>query len=122
MPPVIVDKVTLLLYVLATISGAFGGCAVAAYQTLHKKKPEVTQAVFLAYAILGGFFGLLFVLYAGMLGYELTTLSQFLGHAALVGAAASVTLAASNFSIRFFLRRLGLEIEVRVKDRRHGED
>lgn len=106
-------KVELLLYLIATVAGALGGCAAASHRLLRQGGDKVWM-YFLAYSIIGTFFGVLsfaahsviLTPYSGI--HELTMFSL------VYGFGGAIALAATNLSAKFILKKLGVEIDVRV--------
>ena len=102
-----------ILYAVAAISGAAGGCMVAAHRVLRGR--SVTGVFGAAYAFVGCVFALTgtiaLVVFAGL------TLS--LERAILVGVVfglvGAVSLASMHLSARFVFRRLGMEVDVTVR-------
>jgi hypothetical protein len=116
------DIGTALMYALVAISGATGGCIVAAHQVLRGR--SLTLILIWAYALIGFAFGV-----AGMAALLLLTvfepsLEKLLFVGLGFGIFGAVTLAGANLSAKLIMRRLGVEIDVSVKkiegDDRHG--
>lgn len=113
MPDKLIDYATAVMYAIVAVSGAAGGCMVIANHALRGR--NVTALLFVAYALLGAVFGIAGVaamlLFAGIDATfeKLVLLGLFFG---VVG---STALASANMSIRFLLRRLGIEVDVRIK-------
>lgn len=114
MPEKVTAYVTLLMYALAAISGGLGGCAVAGHQVLRGITPRVSYVV--AYATIGIMFGVLALAYGALIGIN-QSMDTVIGSSVLAGAVGSITLASTNISARWILRRLGIEVQVTVRKR-----
>lgn len=113
MPDKLIDYATAVMYTIVAVSGAAGGCMVIANHALRGR--NVTALLFVAYALLGAVFGVAGI--AAMLlfvGFE-TTFEKLILLGLFFGAVGSATLAGANLSIRFLLRRLGIEVDVSIK-------
>jgi len=113
MPEKIVDFWSALAYAIVAISGASGGCLVAAHRAMRGR--SITFILVLAYAFIGSAFAV-----AGMAALLLFTdfnvsFERLLLIGMIFGATGSVALAGANLSIRFILRRLGIEVDVQIK-------
>lgn len=113
MPDKLIDFWTALAYAIVAISGASGGCLVAAHRAMHGR--AVTTVLLLAYAFIGGVFAVAGVAALLMLTDFSVSLERLLLIGLVFGAAGSVALAGANLSIRFILRRLGIEVDVSIK-------
>ncbi len=113
MPSKITHEITLLMFVLAGISGGLGGCAMAQHQILRGVQPRLSYVF--AYAIIGIFFGLLGLCYGAYFGGDHSSIEKLIGQSLLAGALGSVVLASSNISARWILKRLGVEVEVTLR-------
>lgn len=105
-----------LLYALAAISGGLGGCAIAGQRLLAGN--QMRFSFFLAYALIGATFGLLFAAY----GLTITDQhpSHIIGPSILAGMFGALTLGSVNWTARVILKHLGVEIQVTM--RKHDED
>lgn len=112
MPARTLDWLALVMYALAAISGGMGGCAIAGHHVLRGRSMRLSYL--LAYIIVGATFGVLALAYGITAGLSLDTL---IGHSIMAGAAGSITLASTNLSARWMLKRLGIEIEVTVREK-----
>lgn len=117
-PDKVIEYITLLMYALAAISGGLGGCAAAGHHILRGQQPRASYV--LAYGIIGVLFGVLALAYGGLFGAAVTTMDALIGQSVLAGAVGSITLASSNLSARWVLKKLGIEVVVSV--RRRDED
>lgn len=114
---VIIDTMVAVLYAVAAISGALGGCATSCYYMTHDKHPRWTFAI--AYTIMGVVFGIL--TYAGLAIYHRPeTVDMLVVSSIAGGAAGALALGAANLTVRLILRRLGVEVAFTV--RKAGED
>lgn len=112
MPEKSVGNLLAFLYVVAAVSGAAGGCLVAAHHVLRGR--NVTRLFIGAYSFVGLVFGLTGVMVvAGFTNIELTLERTFLT-GLIFGVVGSTTLAGANLSARIIMRRLGIEVDVSV--------
>lgn len=98
----------LLLFMLAAISGGLGGIGFASYQLLGGK--TVRASYFAAYGIIGMVFGVLCAAYGVVLVDRPVT--DIIGPALLAGIVGAATLGSMNWTARFVLKHLGVEIQV----------
>ena len=118
MPERMIEHITTLMYALAAISGGLGGCAVAGHHILRGGTPRLSYVM--AYGIIGVMFGVLVMAYGSAFGVETTSVDQVVGNGVIAGVVGTVSLASSNISARWVLKRLGVEVIVTVK--RRGEN
>ncbi len=112
MPEKSVGNLLAFLYVVAAVSGAAGGCLVAAHHVLRGR--NVTRLFIAAYSFVGLVFGLAGVIVvAGFTSIDLT-LERTILLGLIFGSVGSVTLAGANLSARIIMRRLGIEVDVSV--------
>lgn len=110
----LIDSALAVLYVVAAISGGAGGCLVAAHHVLRGR--SVSGVLLLAYGFAGFVFGA-----AGVMGLAILspgwapTLERVVLAGLLFGLVGAGSLAGMNFSARFLLRRLGIEVDVQVR-------
>jgi hypothetical protein len=100
-----------LLYALAAISGGLGGCTIAGSRLLTGTKMRFSY--FLAYALIGATFGLLFAAYGLILVDDHP--SQIIGPAIIAGMVGSAMLGSMNWTARIILKKLGVEIQVTMR-------
>lgn len=106
----------LLAYALAGISGAIGGCGAAGLRLLRgDDKIAVHLAHMAAYAIVGLISGIMFAAYGLVFRPDAHALSQVVPGAIISGLGICLTLAGTNVSARWILRRLGVEVELTVR-------
>lgn len=108
------DWIVLLLFALAMVTGAVGGCSAAAVVAMQDKR-KMQSALFVAYAVVGAVFAALVMAYGEAFGLHLSTLQEQIGASLIAGIAAPTVLAGQNFGIRFMLRRLGFEVEWTIR-------
>lgn len=120
MPDKIVDFWTALAYAIVAISGASGGCLVAAHRAVRGR--NVTAMLILAYAFIGGVFAVAGMAAVILLGWFNLNLERLLLVGLVFGIAGSVALAGANLSVRFILRRLGIEVDVQIKKLDDGHE
>ncbi len=120
MPDKHISNFLAFLYVLAAISGAAGGCLVAAHHVLRGR--NVTALFVMAYGFVGLIFGLSGVIViTTFTSAELTVQSGFL-IGLILGAVGSSSLAGANLSARVIMRRLGIEVDVEIRRVDKGDD
>lgn len=115
------EFVIYLLFAAAAISGGLGGCAVASHQLLSGKKMRFSY--FLAYAMIGVVFGLLFAAYGWVVADSHP--SQIIGPAIVAGAIGAGMLSGMNIGARFLLKHFGIEVQVtmrKAQEERRGEN
>ena len=78
-------------------------------------------AVVFAYGVVGVFFGLLFLAHANYLNVSID-LDQLIASCLASGFIGSVMLASSNFTVRWVLKRMGIEIQLSIKQREKPGD
>lgn len=113
MPDKILDFWTALAYAIVAVSGASGGCLVAAHHAIRGR--SVTAMLLLAYAFIGGVFAVAGVAALLLFSPFQVTLERLLLIGMVLGVSGSVALAGANLSVRFLLRRLGIEIDIEVR-------
>ena len=106
-------KLELLLYLIATIAGALGGCAAASHRLLRQGDDKFWMYL-LAYSIIGTFFGVLSFAGHATIGTPYAGIHEATLFSLVYGFGGAVALAATNLSVKFILKRLGIEIDVRV--------
>lgn len=122
-PEKVTEYLALVSYAVAAISGGLGGCGVAAHQVLRGGKPRLSYVV--AYGIIGIMFGVLALAYGTFIGVTGQSMDSIIGNSVLAGAVGSITLASTNISARWILKRLGIEVQVTVRrrdDERRNEE
>ncbi len=119
MPEKTLEWVALVMYALAAISGGLGGCAIAGHHVLRGRSMRVSYL--LAYFIVGATFGVLMLAYGAAFTDGMHSLDRLIGQSVIAGAAGSLTLASTNLSARWVLKRLGIEVVVTVRDNRDAE-
>ena len=106
------------LYAIAAITGLIGGCTAAGHKLLHGK--NLGFAVLWAYGVVGVFFGLLFLAHSNYLNVHME-LDQLIASCLISGFAGSVMLASSNFTMRWALKRMGIEVQLTVKHKEQND-
>lgn len=115
MPEKQLDMLSLLLYAIVAASGALGACATASASLLRRR--QMALPMFMAYVLIGVVFSMLALAFGSALGVQMTTIDEVIGKGLIVGSVSSATLAGCNLSMRWWLKRLGVEIEVSVRRR-----
>ena len=117
------ETMTALVYAVAAVSGASGGCTVAAHHILRGR--PMAAMILCAYAFVGGVFGVA-VIAAVYLYTDISfTVERLILTALGFGFFGSIALAGANLSARFLFRRLGIEVDVsvkRIERRKHNLD
>lgn len=102
----------LVLYSIAAVSGALGGCAAASNHIMQGNALRISFV--LAYAITGASMGVLTIAYANIF-FGTTDLSQVIGHSLLAGLAGSTLMAGGHVSARWVLKRFGIEVSITAR-------
>lgn len=118
MPERTLEWVALVMYALAAISGGLGGCAIAGHHVLRGRSMRISYL--LAYFIVGATFGVLMLAY-GAAFTDVHSIDRLIGQSVIAGAVGSLTLASTNLSARWVLKRLGIEVVVTVRDNRNAD-
>jgi hypothetical protein len=112
MPDKQISTFLAIIYVVASISGAAGGCLVVAHHVLRGR--NVTHLFVAAYSFVGFVFGIAGVIVLSAMDVNLTFERAVL-FGLIFGASGSVALASANLSARIILRRLGVEVDIEVR-------
>ncbi len=112
MPDKQISNLLVFLYVIAAISGAAGGCLVAAHHVLRGR--NVTALFVAAYGFVGLVFGLSGVIVVVLFTPIELTIERTILLGLIFGAVGSTTLAGANLSARIIMRRLGIEVDVSI--------
>ena len=94
------------------ISGGIGGCA-AAFTNRSNEKSIITMMVLSGY-IISGIFGALVMFAVMFTSAPLDTQSTILW-SSLTGFSTAIALAGTNLGFKVVLKKLGIEIEVKVR-------
>ena len=108
----------LIVYAVAAISGALGGCSAAAHRFISEGALRVS--FILAYAVMGMVMGVLVVAYGSLAFGPINSLEEVIGHAMLAGLTGSTMLAGGHVTARWALKQFGIEVVVTARKR--GED
>jgi hypothetical protein len=103
---------TELLYAIVAISGASGGCLVVAHRIIKGRR--VSFVLLAAYAFMGSVFAVVGMAAMLLMLGPVLNVEQALIVGAIFGVSGSSALAASNLSVRFILKRLGIDIEITI--------
>lgn len=105
----------LLLIALAAVSGGLGGAAIAGRVVIQGR--PLTAAYAASYAIIGMAFGILAAVYGAAVGLHggSSAAGSVIGAGVIAGMLGAAGMAGANFSIRWILARLGLEVEIQVR-------
>ena len=107
-----------VLYAIATISGALGGCAAGMHYYANTKTAK--WAFVIAYVILGAIFGVIFFAGASVYNFRVGSVHELVLYSTGAGSAGSIMLFSANWTVKAIFRRLGVEVEVTL--RRDKED
>lgn len=101
----------LLAYAIAAVCGAIGGCGASAAVAIYDKR-HMTIANALAYGIVGVVSGVL-VLAFGVVSRD--DFEQIARWSLIVAIGVPLVLGGHNIGARFFLKRLGIEVDVNLR-------
>ena len=111
-----ISTIALGFIVIAAVSGAFGGCAAAAHHVLASQGKLTQRTIFfLSYAIVGAAMGIFVIGAANLFGLHFHTLEQFVLATMAAGFIGSLVLAGTNLTMRFLLKRLGIEVTMTLR-------
>ena len=117
----------LLMYTLSGISGAIGGCAAASHsvftaspQSREQMLPLGTQ--FIGYGIFGLFTALIGVAFDRFLFFNVVDVESAIASGLTLGFIGALSLGVTNLSMRFLLKRLGIEVTLNVKRKKGNKD
>lgn len=113
MPDKQISNFLAFLYVLAAISGAAGGCVVAAHHVLRGR--SVTALFVASYCFVGMIMGLTSVIAISLFTNVALTLESGFIVGLVIGVVGSSSLAGANISARFTMRRLGMQADVSIR-------
>lgn len=112
----------LLLYLVAAIAGALGGCGAGAMLALTSKSAIRAMQV-VAYATIGFTCGMFVLAFGYLLGLDTDDPAVLVRWSLLLGMTVPITLFSHNMAISAILRRFGFEIEFTIrrnKEERRG--
>ncbi len=98
-----IDWYVLFLYGVAAVTGAAGGCALAA--ALKTKGIDITKYVTLAYAAIGGFCGMVFFVWYVSRGWIDSSLDNAIIYGGGSGIVVILAMMGANITIRFGSKR-----------------
>jgi len=107
------DLTQLWAFVIVLWSGGIGGCAAA---FMGKRNPINSFMTLAGYIVTGSFgavvmFGFLSV----VIKQPLITMDQIVLWSCLTGFSTSLSMAGTNFTLKFILKKLGLELDIQLK-------
>ena len=116
-----IDWYVLFLYALAAVTGAAGGCALAA--ALKTRGIDITKYVTLAYTAIGAFCGLVFFVWYVQRGWIDGTIENAIIYGGGSGIIVILSMMGTNITVRFGSRkfqndmsqRFGIDIDVKKK-------
>ena len=109
----ILDGVLALAFCVAAVAGASGACLIVAHKVLRGR--NISALLVGSYAVVGAVLAVAIIAYLFAFTAIRIGFPELVLYGVLAGAMGSAVLAATNLSARFILRRLGIEVEVRVK-------
>ena len=114
-----------ILYAIASIAGALGGCAAGAHYYATARTAKL--AFVLAYMILGAIFGIIFFASVSVFSFfVLHSVHELILYSLVAGSAGSVMLFSANWTVKTIFKRLGVEVEVTLRkgneERRRHDD
>jgi hypothetical protein len=115
----VLDAGLATLLAVAGISGGIGGCTIVAHNVLRGR--VMTSALVAAYVFIGFVFGIAGTLMSTAVFGFAPSFEKLVLINLFFGMAGSIALASANLSIRFLLKRLGIEVEVTVRKTESGE-
>lgn len=101
----------LLAYAVAAVCGAIGGCGAAAAVSIYDRR-RMTLANALAYCVVGIVSGVL-VLAFGVVSHD--DFEQIARWSLIIAIGVPLILGGHNIGARFFLKRLGIEVDVNLR-------
>lgn len=104
----------LLLYAIAAISGAMGGCASALYHLSHGGK-QAFYAFAAAYAFMGLVFGVITIAVLVMYGEGPKDIHELILFSFIGGGGGSIALLSTNWTVRAVLRKFGLDVQLTIR-------
>lgn len=109
----VVDGGLAILYAVAAVSGALGGCTVSCYYITHDKTPRWAFAV--VYIIIGLIFGAL--TFAGLeaIDHPFGSAHHIVLYSAAGGTIAAVVMASLNLTVKMIFKHLGIELQVTLR-------
>lgn len=120
MPTRDLDGWVLLFYAIAAVSGGMGGCASALYYVMHGQR-RAGMAFVCAYTVLGIIFGVITLAGLAIYQYPITDVNHLVLWAAGGGAAGSVALATTNWTVRAIFKQVGIDVELTFRRSKNEE-
>lgn len=104
----------LLLYTIAAIAGALGGCGAGAVLALTSKT-KVRQMQIVAYIVIGLVTGLFVLSFGYLFGVDTDNEPTLARWALLMGLMVPLSLFSQNYAISAVLKRFGFEMEFTLR-------
>lgn len=104
----------LLLYLIAGIAGALGGCGAGAVMALTSKT-TIRRMQVVAYVIIGLVSGLFVLAFGYLFGIETDSPESLARWALVMGLTVPIALFSHNMAISAVLRKFGFEIEFTLR-------
>lgn len=118
MPENLFDKLNMTeLWALVSVlvSGGIGGCA-AAFAGVSQNKDIITGLTIVGYMITGMFGAtVMFTFAISVLDHSFASLSDIVLVSSVAGFGTAISLFGTNMTFKFILKKLGLEIDVKIK-------
>lgn len=117
----------MLLYLIAAIAGALGGCGAGAFMALTTKR-SIRRMQVVAYIVIGTVAGLFVLSFGFVFGLDTDKPDILARWALLVGLMVPISLFSQNYAISAVLRKFGFELEFTLRRKneerrgRHLED
>lgn len=113
LPDSVEDMEQAIKLLVAVVAGAAGGGLIISHQIMrHKVVPAI---VIVAYMIVGAVLATAMAAYMYTFGNTDMALPEVVLYGIVSGAMGSVALGLTGITMKFFLRRLGLELDVTIK-------
>lgn len=105
-----------VLYAIAVVSGALGGCAAGAFYTRRQQR-NLTWALLATYIIFGVVFSVITFTASAVFKYDLDTVHELVLISMMGGFGGSLALFSANWTVKAVFRRLGVELEITLRKR-----
>jgi len=110
MPEKQIDLIQVFFYLVAAVSGMVGGCAMAAQEVIRRR--SLGALPFMAYALVGLFFGLAFFAFLDFKDFIEPTMETAVLYGGGGGLFATFALVGMNVGSNWVLKWRGLEVNV----------
>lgn len=110
MPEKQIDLIQTFFYLVAAVSGLMGGCTMAAQQLIRRQQHGAMP--FMAYALVGLFFGLAFFAFLDLKDFIEPTLETAVLYGGGFGLFSTLALVGINMGSHWALKWRGIEVDV----------